>query len=64
MVTYADEILDVFIQTIKEIKPNLVILTGDLSFNGEKGSHEALAKNYLYLKMIILMLQLYLEIMM
>ena len=50
MVTYADEILDVFIQTIKEIKPNLVILTGDLSFNGEKGSHEALAKKLSVLK--------------
>ena len=50
MVTYADEILDVFIQRIKEIKPDLVILTGDLSFNGEKGSHEALAKKLSVLK--------------
>ena len=50
MVTYADEILDEFILKIKEIKPNLVILTGDLSFNGEKGSHEALAQKLSVLK--------------
>lgn len=43
MVTYADEILDVFISDIKKEKPDLVILTGDLSFNGEKGSHQGLA---------------------
>lgn len=44
MVTYADEILDAFISDIKIEKPDLVILTGDLSFNGEKGSHQGLAK--------------------
>lgn len=44
MVTYADEILDAFIKDVKEEKPDLVILTGDLTFNGEKGSHEGLAK--------------------
>lgn len=43
MVTYADEILDVFIKDVKEQEPDLVILTGDLTFNGEKGSHEGLA---------------------
>lgn len=43
MVTYADEIIDVFIDKVQELKPQLVILTGDLSFNGEIGSHEALA---------------------
>lgn len=44
MVTYADEILTAFIQKIKEIKPDLVLLTGDLTFNGEKGSHQTIAK--------------------
>ena len=44
MVTYADEILDAFQSKIEDIKPDFVILTGDLSFNGEKGSHEAFAK--------------------
>lgn len=44
MVTYADEIIDTFIEAVKHEKPDLVILTGDLTFNGEKGSHEGLAK--------------------
>lgn len=43
MVTYADEILDAFVSDVKKEKPDLVILTGDLSFNGEKGSHQGLA---------------------
>ncbi len=46
MVTNADEIMEAFITKVKEIKPDLVIVTGDLSFNGEKGSHQGLA-NYL-----------------
>lgn len=44
MVTYADEILDAFELKMKQIKPDLVIISGDLSFNGEIGSHQALAK--------------------
>lgn len=44
MVTYADEILDAFEQAIINEKPELVVLSGDLTFNGEKGSHEGLAK--------------------
>lgn len=44
MVTYGDEIVSAFIEKMKEIKPHLVVLTGDLTFNGEIGSHEALAK--------------------
>lgn len=44
MVTYADEIIDTFIERVQEIKPDLVVLTGDISFNGEVGSHEGLAK--------------------
>lgn len=44
MVTYADEILDAFEQVVIKEKPDLVVLSGDLTFNGEKGSHEALAK--------------------
>lgn len=43
MVTYADEIIDAFVQDVISEKPDLVVLTGDLSFNGEKGSHEGLA---------------------
>lgn len=43
MVTYADEILDAFVKRVKELKPELVIITGDLSFNGEKLSHQQLS---------------------
>lgn len=43
MVTYGDEIIDAFIKAIQQEQPDLVVLTGDLSFNGEKGSHQALA---------------------
>lgn len=50
MVTYADEIMEAFIERVKEIKPHLVILTGDLSFNGEVGSHKELAKKLKVLK--------------
>lgn len=44
MVTYGDEIVDAFIDAVLQEKPELVILTGDLSFNGEKGSHQQLAQ--------------------
>lgn len=44
MVTYADEILDAFAQRMEEIQPDLILLTGDLSYNGEKNSHEQLAE--------------------
>ena len=50
MVTYCDEIVDAFIKEIEKIEPDLVILTGDLSFYGEKGSHEELAQKFLSLK--------------
>ena len=44
MVTYGDEIVDAFISAVLHEKPELVILTGDLSFNGEKESHQQLAQ--------------------
>lgn len=50
MVTYADEILDAFVAEMKIQKPDLIILTGDLSFNGEKGSHQGLAEHLMKLK--------------
>lgn len=50
MVTYGDEIIDAFIQRMIEIKPHLVILTGDIAFNGEIGSHQELAKKLMKLK--------------
>lgn len=50
MVTYADEILDAFIAKMQIERPDLIILTGDLSFNGEKGSHQGLAEKLSVLK--------------
>lgn len=44
MVTYGDEILDAFEKAVIDIHPDLLVLTGDLTFNGEKGGHESLAQ--------------------
>ncbi len=44
MVTYADEILDAFQKDMEKQQPQFVILTGDLTFNGEKESHRDLAE--------------------
>lgn len=41
---YGWEILDAFLDDVIEEKPDLVILTGDLTLNGEKESHEELAE--------------------
>lgn len=50
MVTYANEIIDEFIDVVKKEKPDIVVLTGDLSFNGEKGSHQGLADKLMKIK--------------
>lgn len=44
MVTDADEILDAFQKDMEKQQPQLVIITGDLTFYGEKESHRALAE--------------------
>lgn len=41
---YSEEITDSFVEQVLQKKPNLVLLSGDLTFNGAKASHEALAK--------------------
>ena len=41
---YSEEITDGFVEQVLQKKPDLVILSGDLTFNGAKASHEALAK--------------------
>lgn len=43
MVHYAEEIVDSFINEVIETNPEVLILSGDLTFNGERLSHEALA---------------------
>lgn len=40
---YIDEIVDAFIAQVIEEKPDALVLGGDIAFNGEKISHEALA---------------------
>ncbi|AMC94145.1 hypothetical protein AOC36_09135 [Erysipelothrix larvae] len=44
MVHYAEEIVDSFINEVIETNPEVLILSGDLTFNGERLSHEALAQ--------------------
>lgn len=44
VMTYIEEIVDAFCEEVKKRRPNLVLLLGDLSFNGEKISHIELAK--------------------
>lgn len=41
---YIEEILDAFIYQVKEVSPDVLIISGDLTNNGEKESHLALAK--------------------
>ena len=40
---YSWEILDAFLADMKETDPDLILLSGDLTLNGEKASHEELA---------------------
>ena len=41
---FCDEIADAFLEEVRVEKPDALILTGDVSFNGEKASHLALAE--------------------
>lgn len=41
---YGWEILDAFIEDMIKEKPDMILLSGDLTLNGEKKSHEELAK--------------------
>lgn len=41
---YCEEITDAFVEQIAEQKPDALLLAGDLTFNGARASHEALAK--------------------
>ncbi len=44
LVTYIDQITDAFLEEVMEKDPDVLILSGDLSTNGEKVSHEELAE--------------------
>ncbi|MGN0779928.1 MAG: metallophosphoesterase [Aristaeellaceae bacterium] len=41
---YIEELLEAFVWQVTQRKPDALILSGDLTFNGEKLSHEALAE--------------------
>ena len=40
---YVEEIVDKFIDEMLKLKPEMVVLSGDISFEGERLSHEELA---------------------
>ena len=42
---YIEEITDAFIDKMLDIQPEILVLSGDLTFNGEKESHIALEKS-------------------
>lgn len=44
IIHYSDQLLDAFINEMIELRPDFLILTGDLTFNGEKESHETIAR--------------------
>ena len=44
LVMYIDEIVDAFVQEVIAARPDCLILSGDLTFNGAKKSHEDLAE--------------------
>ena len=43
-VMYMEEIIDKFVSEMIKLKPDLVVLTGDLTFEGERVSHEELSE--------------------
>ncbi|MBR2824694.1 MAG: metallophosphoesterase [Solobacterium sp.] len=47
---YCNELMDAFIDTCLREKPDAVLVTGDISFNGEYYSHESFAKQLEKLK--------------
>jgi UDP-2,3-diacylglucosamine pyrophosphatase LpxH len=44
LVHYIPQLMDAFTAEMEELKPSAVILSGDLTLNGEKAGHEALAQ--------------------
>ena len=51
---YSDLLLDSLIEDIKDLNVDAIILLGDMSFNGEKISHEELSKRFKELNLPIL----------
>lgn len=44
VVPYLPQLLDALTEEMAELKPDAVVLSGDLTFNGERAGHEALAE--------------------
>lgn len=44
VVTYIEEIVDAFLEEVIEQRPDMLILSGDLTLDGEKKSHQELAE--------------------
>ena len=44
VVTYIDQITDAFLDEVVKLRPNVLVLSGDLTLNGEKASHKDLAE--------------------
>lgn len=44
VMAYSEELIEAFVQQVIERKPDALILSGDLTFNGERASHKALAE--------------------
>ena len=50
VVPYVSALTDAFLEEVKEKKPRALILSGDLTLNGAKASHEELAEKLLSVK--------------
>lgn len=44
VVTYIDQITDAFLDEVVQLRPDVLVLSGDLTLNGEKASHKDLAE--------------------
>lgn len=44
IISYIDQVTDAFLEEVISLRPNALILSGDLTLNGEKQSHEELAE--------------------
>ena len=44
VVTYIDQITDAFLDEVVKLRPDALVLSGDLTLNGEKASHKDLAE--------------------
>lgn len=53
-INYSGEIIDAFIDQMKQVEPDILILNGDLAFNGERENHRYLAKALKQLDALIL----------